>query len=182
MSTENKLENLEFFESFMDTDPLEDFNNLGEDNSDPNANIAPDILNGEEFDPLKEEESNDDEPELPKPKETSTPTPEPEEEEEEEEENIDDDGDEDESDNPFEVFAKGLAQAGILDLEDEENQVTEWDEKNFINVMEKTVDNKMWAKMEELAMETYGEAGVKLIEDILINKVPVPEYLQMFSN
>ena len=58
MSTENKLENLEFFESFMDTDPLEDFNNLGEDNSDPNANIAPDILNGEEFDPLKEEESN----------------------------------------------------------------------------------------------------------------------------
>ena len=32
MSTENKLENLEFFESFMDTDPLEDFNNLGEDN------------------------------------------------------------------------------------------------------------------------------------------------------
>ena len=92
MSTENKLENLEFFESFMDTDPLEDFNNLGEDNSDPNANIAPDILNGEEFDPLKEEESNNDEPELPKPKETSTPTPEPEEEEEEEEENIDDDG------------------------------------------------------------------------------------------
>jgi hypothetical protein len=182
MSTENKLENLEFFESFMDTDPLEDFNNLGEDNSDPNANIAPDILNGEEFDPLKEEESNNDEPELPKPKETSTPTPEPEEEEEEEEENIDDDGDEDESDNPFEVFAKGLAQAGILDLEDEENQVTEWDEKNFIDVMEKTVDNKMWAKMEELAMETYGEAGVKLIEDIFINKVPVPEYLQMFSN
>ena len=48
--------------------------------------------------------------------------------------------------------------------------------------MEKTVDNKMWAKMEELAMETYGEAGVKLIEDIFINKVPVPEYLQMFSN
>ena len=61
MSTENKLENLEFFESFMDTDPLEDFNDLTDDNSDPNANIAPDILNGEEFDPLKEEESNNDE-------------------------------------------------------------------------------------------------------------------------
>jgi len=181
MSTENKLENLEFFESFMDTDPLEDFDGLTDDNSDPNANIAPDILNGEDFDPLKDEEplEDDDEPELPKPKAT---TPEPEPEEEEDEEELLDGDEEDESDNPFEVFAKGLAQAGILDLEDEENQVTEWNEKNFIDVMEKTVDNKMWAKMEELAMETYGEAGVKLIEDIFINKVPVPEYLQMFSN
>jgi len=177
MSTENKLENLEFFESFMDTDPLDGPDGFEDGISDPNQNIAPDILNGEDFDPLKEEiPTDEDEPELPKPK-----APAPEEEEEEEEELLDDD-DEDESDNPFEVFANGLAQAGILDLEDEDNQVTEWNEKTFIEVMEKTVDNKMWAKMEELAMETYGEAGVKLIEDIFINKVPVPEYLRMFSN
>ena len=52
MSEENKLENLEFFESFMDSDPLED-----ELNPDPNANVAPDILSGEEFDPLAEEDS-----------------------------------------------------------------------------------------------------------------------------
>jgi hypothetical protein len=177
MSTENKLENLEFFESFMDTDPLD---GLEDTTPDPNKNIAPDILNGEDFDPLEDEEDlplpKDDEPEL-----TPTPTSTPkEDEEEEEEEELTDD--EEESDNPFEVFAKGLAQAGILDLEDEENQVETWDEKNFIDVMEKTVDNRMWAKMEELAMETYGEAGVKLIEDIFINKVPVPQYLQMFSN
>ena len=175
MSTENKLENLEFFESFMDTDPLD---GLEDTTPDPNKNIAPDILNGEDFDPLEDEEDlplpKDDEPEP-----TPTPTPKEDEEEEEEEELTDD---EEESDNPFEVFAKGLAQAGILDLEDEENQVETWDEKNFIDVMEKTVDNRMWAKMEELAMETYGEAGVKLIEDIFINKVPVPQYLQMFSN
>jgi len=175
MSTENKLENLEFFESFMDTDPLD---GLEDTTPDPNKNIAPDILNGEDFDPLDDEEDlplpKDDEPEP-----TPTPTPKEDEEEEEEEELTDD---EEESDNPFEVFAKGLAQAGILDLEDEENQVETWDEKNFIDVMEKTVDNRMWAKMEELAMETYGEAGVKLIEDIFINKVPVPQYLQMFSN
>jgi hypothetical protein len=177
MSTENKLENLEFFESFMDTDPLD---GLEDTTPDPNKNIAPDILNGEDFDPLEDEEDlplpKDDEPE-PTPTPTSTPK---EDEEEEEEEELTDD--EEESDNPFEVFAKGLAQAGILDLEDEENQVETWDEKNFIDVMEKTVDNRMWAKMEELAMETYGEAGVKLIEDIFINKVPVPQYLQMFSN
>jgi hypothetical protein len=177
MSTENKLENLEFFESFMDTDPLD---GLEDTTPDPNKNIAPDILNGEDFEPLDDEEDlplpKDDEPE-PTPTPTSTPK---EDEEEEEEEELTDD--EEESDNPFEVFAKGLAQAGILDLEDEENQVETWDEKNFIDVMEKTVDNRMWAKMEELAMETYGEAGVKLIEDIFINKVPVPQYLQMFSN
>jgi hypothetical protein len=176
MSTENKLENLEFFESFMDTDPLD---GLEDTTPDPNKNIAPDILNGEDFDPLEDEEDlplpKDDEPE---PTPTPTSTPKEDEEEEEEEELTDDE----ESDNPFEVFAKGLAQAGILDLEDEENQVETWDEKNFIDVMEKTVDNRMWAKMEELAMETYGEAGVKLIEDIFINKVPVPQYLQMFSN
>lgn len=168
-----KLDNLEFFESFLDSDdPIDDIVD------DPNRNVAPDILNGEEFDPL---EDDGDEP---NPNPTPTPTPpidEDDEEEEEEEEIIDEDDDED-SDNPFEVFAKGLAQAGILDLEDEENEVSEWNEQNFIQVMEKTVDNRMWAKMEEMAMETYGEAGVKLIEDIFINKVPVQEYLRMFSN
>jgi hypothetical protein len=185
MSTENKLENLEFFESFMDNDPLDGLDDL---TPDPNKNIAPDILNGEDFDPLNEEEdsndsnesneSNDSDDDLPLPKKETKPEPQDEEEEEEEE----DDDSSEESDNTFEVFAKGLAEAGILDLEDEDLKVSEWNEKSFIEVMEKTVDNRMWAKMEELAMETYGEAGVKLIEDIFINKVPVPQYLQMFSN
>jgi len=182
MSTDNKLESLEFFESFMDNDPLDDSDGL---TPDPNENIKPDILNGEDFDPLEDTDSDDSEDDLPLPKKEITPTPptpKEEEEEEEEEDTTSDDDDDDESDNTFEVFAKGLAQAGILDLEDEDNQVEEWNEKSFINVMEKTVDNRMWAKMEELAMETYGEAGVKLIEDIFINKVPVPQYLQMFSN
>lgn len=179
MSTENKLENLEFFESFMDTDPLEGLDDL---TPDPNENIAPDILSGEKFDPLADTSDEEEEDDLPLPKKTETtpnPAPAATEEEEEEEE---DDYDDEESDNTFEVFAKGLAKAGILDLEDEDTQVENWDEKTFIDVMEKTVDTRMWAKMEELAMETYGEAGVKLIEDIFINKVPVPEYLQMFSN
>ena len=181
MSTENKLENLEFFESFMDTDPLDGLDDL---TPDPNENIAPDILNGEKFDPLADDSEEEEDLPLPKKTETTTETTseEPEEEDEEIVNEEEEDEDEDGSDNPFEVFAKGLAQAGILDLEDEDNQVETWDEKNFIDVMEKTVDNRMWAKMEELAMETYGEAGVKLIEDIFINKVPVPEYLQMFSN
>lgn len=184
MSTENKLENLEFFESFMDTDPLDNLDDL---TPDPNKNIAPDILSGEKFDPLADDSDEDQDDlgdDLPLPKKQTEPTPAEDttEDELEEEEDVDDDSDDEESDNTFEIFAKGLAQAGILDLEDEDTQVEEWNEKNFIEVMEKTVDNRMWAKMEELAMETYGEAGVKLIEDIFINKVPVPEYLQMFSN
>lgn len=176
MSEENKLENLEFFESFMDTtDPLED-----DLNPDPNANIAPDILSGENFDPLAEEESSDDD--LPKPAETTEPkSTEPEEDpiEEEEEEAVEEE-DEEESDNPFKVFADGLIQAGMLDVENPEE--VEWSEDTFISAMEETVDNRMWGKLEELAMETYGEAGVKLVEDVFINKVPIGEYLQMFSN
>jgi hypothetical protein len=189
MSTENKLENLEFFESFMDTDPLDNLDDL---TPDPNKNIAPDILSGENFDPLADDDSDDSnsDDDLPLPKgDTKTPpvnddnddNDDLDDNDDSDDDSSDDDSDED-SDNTFEVFAKGLAQAGILDLEDEDLKVENWDEKSFIDVMEKTVDNRMWAKMEELAMETYGEAGVKLIEDIFINKVPVPEYLQMFSN
>ena len=172
---EVKLDNLEFFESFLDSDdPIDDIVD------DPNRNIAPDILSGKDFDPIEDEDEDEPAPN-PKPIDPIDPI-EDEEDEEEEEEVIEDDNDDEDSDNPFEVFAKGLAQAGILDLEDEENEVSEWNEQNFIEVMEKTVDNRMWAKMEEMAMETYGEAGVKLIEDIFINKVPVQEYLRMFSN
>ena len=183
MSEENKLENLEFFESFMDSDPLEDVAS-----DDPNANVAPDILQGEEFNPLKDsqeatEDTSESKEELPEvPTETATETPK-EEIEEETEETTDEveDGDEEESDNPFEVFAKGLIQAGMLDI-DEEGEKVEWSEETFISTMEETIDNRMWGRLEELASETYGEAGVKLVEDIFINKVPIPEYLQMFNN
>jgi len=178
MSEENKLENLEFFESFMDSDPLED-----ELNPDPNANVAPDILSGEEFDPLAEEDSAETET-AETPKET-TEEVEPVEATEEEEETVEDTEDDseesdEESDNPFEVFAQGLIQAGMLDIE--EGKEIEWNEKTFLSTMEETIDNRMWGKLEELAGETYGEAGVKLIEDVFINKVPIPEYLQMFNN
>jgi len=178
MSEENKLENLEFFESFMDSDPLED-----ELNPDPNANVAPDILSGEEFDPLAEEDSAETET-AETPKET-TEEVEPVEATEEEEETVEDTEDDseesdEESDNPFEVFAQGLIQAGMLDIE--EGKDIEWNEKTFLSTMEETIDNRMWGKLEELAGETYGEAGVKLIEDVFINKVPIPEYLQMFNN
>jgi hypothetical protein len=183
MSDENKLENLEFFESFMDSDPLEDVAS-----DDPNANVAPDILQGEEFDPLKDteeaaedtSESKEELPEVPTETATETPTEEIEEETEETTDEVEE-GDEEESDNPFEVFAKGLIEAGMLDM-DEEGEKVEWSEETFISTMEETIDNRMWGRLEELASETYGEAGVKLVEDIFINKVPIPEYLQMFNN
>ena len=56
MSTNDKLENLEFFDSFLDTDPLDS----DPINADPNQNLAPDILNGEELAP-DADELNDDE-------------------------------------------------------------------------------------------------------------------------
>ena len=49
MTNDNPLENLEFFDSFSVDDPFEDAA------EDPNANVKPDILNGEDYDPLAEE-------------------------------------------------------------------------------------------------------------------------------
>ena len=68
----------------------------------------------------------------------------------------------------------------MLDVENPDE--IEWTEESFLAAMEETINNKAWTQLEELALETYGEAGVKLVEDIFINKVPVSEYLQMFNN
>jgi hypothetical protein len=177
-TNENPLENLEFFETFSADDPIESIE------FDPNENIKPDILNGEEFDPTAEPEEEEDLDDLPdltvrKPAEKQPTEPEPEESEEEDEVNLEDDEDED-VENYFEVFGKGLAKVGLLDVEDGEE--VEWNEETFLQKMEESIQSRAWGQLEELATETYGEAGVKLIEDIFINKVPVEDYLKMFSN
>lgn len=183
MSTNDKLENLEFFDSFLDTDPIDS----DPISYDPDRNLAPDILNGEEFDPLKEEEAEDDLPDLPKDKAAEPPADpiedplEDNDPAEDASEEADDDEDSDDSEpNDFEIFAKGLTQAGMLDVENPDE--IEWNQESFLAAMEETINNKAWSQLEELALETYGEAGVKLVEDIFINKVPVAEYLQMFNN
>jgi len=170
MPIDSSLENLEFFDSFSVDDPLDLDDTTPQD---PNANVKPDILGGEDFDPLAEEEE-DDLPNPPAPK-----TPEPEEEEEEEEEEVDLDTD-DEEENYFEIFGKGLAKAGMLDVADDED--IEWNEQTFLAKMNETIEDRAWNQLEEMAVETYGEAGVQMIEDIFINKVPVQEYLQRFAN
>jgi hypothetical protein len=171
MTPNSSLENLEFFDSFSVDDPLD----LDTPVEDPNANIKPDILGGEEFDPLEEEEE-DTPPTPPTPPKTPAPAP-----AEEEEEEIDlEDDNEDEEENYFEVFGKGLAKAGMLNVE--EGEEIEWTEQTFLDKMNETIEDRAWNQLEQLATETYGEAGVQMIEDIFINKVPVQEYLQMFSN
>ena len=171
MPIDSSLENLEFFDSFSVDDPLDLDDNTPQD---PNANVKPDILGGEDFDPLAEEEE-DDLPNPPAPK-----APEPVEEEEEEEEEVDLEGDDDEEENYFEIFGKGLAKAGMLDVADDED--IEWNEQTFLAKMSETIEDRAWNQLEEMAVETYGEAGVQMIEDIFINKVPVQEYLQRFAN
>ena len=171
MTTNSTLENLEFFDSFSVDDPLD----LDTPTTDPHANVKPDILGGEEFDPLED----DTDPPTPKPLDTPEP-PAPAEEEEEEEEEVELEEDEDGEENYFEVFGKGLVKAGMLNVEDGEE--IEWNEQTFLAKMNETIEDRAWNQLEELATETYGEAGVQMIEDIFINKVPVQEYLQMFSN
>jgi hypothetical protein len=107
-------------------------------------------------------------------------------EDEEEDEEYDGDEDEDEEsegiDNPYAVFAKGLADIGRFQFgDDEDPNSIEWSEETFIEKFDETVDNTAWARMEELATEAYGEEGIKLIEDLFINKVPVHEYLASFQ-
>lgn len=183
-TNDNPLENLEFFETFSSDDPI-DVN----PQYDPNKNIAPDILapDGSIKDPILDPEPNDDEEEEEEdddntpapPVKKPAPAPLDEEEEEDDEEPADDD-EESEDINYFEVFGKGLVKAGLLDAEDAENQ--EWTEESFLGKMSETIEKRAWDTLEELATETYGEAGVKLVEDIFINKVPIQQYLQMFNN
>lgn len=174
MPIDSSLENLEFFDSFSVDDPLDLEDNTPQD---PNANVKPDILGGEDFDPLADEEEEDD---LPSPTAPKAPEPVEEEEEEEEEEEVDLEGDDDEEENYFEIFGKGLAKAGMLDVADDED--IEWNEQTFLAKMSETIEDRAWNQLEEMAVETYGEAGVQMIEDIFINKVPVQEYLQRFAN
>ena len=173
MTNDNPLENLEFFDSFSVDDPLDLDDNTPQD---PNANVKPDILGGEDFDPLAEEEEDD----LPNPPAPKAPEPVEEEEEEEEEEEVNLEGDDDEEENYCEIFGKGLAKAGMLDVADDED--IEWNEQTFLAKMSETIEDRAWNQLEEMAVETYGEAGVQMIEDIFINKVPVQEYLQRFAN
>jgi len=114
---------------------------------------------------------------------------EPVDEEEEEDDNEESDEDEDDEDseetdeeNPFAIFAKGLAQVGRLVLDDDEDpEKINWDEETFIEKFDETVDNSAWSRLEELATEAMGEEGVRVIEDLFINKVPVHEYLASFQ-
>ena len=183
-TNENPLENLEFFETFSSDDPID-----ATPQYDPNKNIAADILapDGTIKDPIldpEEDEDDEDLPDLTKGKTPPTPSADPLKDEDEDEPDNQatglEDDDDDEDINYFEVFGKGLAKAGLLDAEDVENQ--EWTEESFLNKMSETIEKRAWDTLEELATETYGEAGVKLVEDIFINKVPIQQYLQMFNN
>lgn len=184
-TNENPLENLEFFESFSSDDPI-DVN----PQYDPNKNIAADILapDGSIKDPIldpeldeeEEEDENEGADDYNPPAPVKKSTPAPLDDNDDEDEPINDNDDEADDINYFEVFGKGLVKAGLLDAEDVENQ--EWTEQSFLDKMSETIEKRAWDTLEELATETYGEAGVKLVEDIFINKVPIQQYLQMFNN
>lgn len=112
------------------------------------------------------------------------PTAETEDEEYEEDEESEEseEGDETQEENPFAIFAKGLAEVGRLVLdEDEDPNEINWDEETFIEKFDETVDNSAWSRLEELATEAMGEEGVRIIEDLFINKVPVHQYLASFQ-
>lgn len=179
-TNDNPLDSLEFLDLLSGEEPI--------DSSayDPNRNIAPDILSGE---PLNNEDVLDEDSD---PNNDSDPTPsslpktpplEDEFEGSQASENPIDDSEDDDDINYFETFGKGLIKAGMLELaEDEDEDSIEWTEQSFLSKMEQTIEKKAWDTLESIAMETYGDAGVKLVEDLFINKVPVNEYLTMFRN
>jgi hypothetical protein len=180
----NPLENLEFFEMFSNDDPLET------PSYDPNKNIAADILGNPDAiqDPILDPADDNPEPPAPNLSPAQDPIQDP----------LEDDANEDDSDlepqppstgledddddevNYFEVFGAGLAKAGVLELE--EGEEIEWSEETFLAKMSETVEKRAWDTLESLAAETYGEAGIKLVEDLFINKAPIQQYLQMFNN
>lgn len=135
----------------------------------------------------EENENNEEEPleidglEFLNQKRSAAPVDEDEDEDEQTDEDDEDDSEETEE-NPFAIFAKGLAEVGRLVLdEDEDPEKINWDEETFIEKFDETVDNSAWSRLEELATEAMGEEGVRVIEDLFINKVPVHEYLASFQ-
>lgn len=174
-TNDNPLESLEFLDLLSTDDPIDS------PGYDPNKNIAPDILSGQPLTPpddvLDDEEEEEPAP-TPQPPAPKAPADEP----ADEPEPLEDDEEEDDI-NYFETFGKGLIKAGMLELEEgEDAEQLEWTEETFLTKMEQTIEKKAWDTLESIAIETYGEAGVKLVEDLFINKVPVNEYLTMFRN
>jgi len=104
------------------------------------------------------------------------------EDEEHEESEESEEGDEAQEENPFAIFAKGLAEVGRLVLdEDEDPNEIDWNEETFIEKFDETVDNSAWSRLEELATEAMGQEGLRVIEDLFINKVPIRQYLASFQ-
>lgn len=117
-----------------------------------------------------------------KPQKAVAEETEEEDEEEGEEEETEEEEEESGEENPFAIFAKGLAKVGRLVLdEDEDPEQIQWDEEKFIEKFDETVDNSAWSRLEELATEAMGEEGLRVIEDLFINKVPVHQYLASFQ-
>ena len=75
-----------------------------------------------------------------------------------------------------------MAKVGRLVLdEDEDPEKIQWDEEKFIEKFDETVDNSAWSRLEELATDAMGQEGLRVIEDLFINKVPVHQYLASFQ-
>lgn len=184
------LDNLEFFENFATEDPLM------ETQFDPNANLAPDILNGEKLDledddlPMKNRQNTEPNPApLPTNSEpvddsadTSDDLPAG---EDSLEENIQDDlsdDDDGEEINYYEAFGKGLLRSGHFDVGEEvDPDQIEWTENTFLELMSATVENKAWKQLEDIAIDAHGQEGIDLVKDLFINKVPVQQYLAKYN-
>jgi hypothetical protein len=175
------LDNLEFFENFATDEPIESQFN-------PNANLAPDILNGGKLEledgDLPTDDDDDDEK-----KKAPVTTPDEEEDEppvipqeEEETEELDEALEDDDEINYYEAFGKGLLRSGHFDLGEEVNpDEIEWTEESFIDMMNTTIENKAWKQLEDIAVEAYGQEGLELIKDLFINKVPIQSYLSKYN-
>ena len=179
--------NLDQINSFLDQ--VEQVN----EEEDPNLNQGSDYdpegyEESEDYEESEEDEESEEELQIDgleflnqKTRKTQ-PTAEDEDEEEDEESEESEEGDEAEEENPFAIFAKGLAEVGrlVLDEDEDPNQIN-WDEETFIEKFDETVDNSAWSRLEELATDAMGEEGIRIIEDLFINKVPVHQYLASFQ-
>jgi len=177
--------NLDQINSFLDKvekvdETLQDPNEIQGADEDE---YEEDYSGSQDFDEEEDDEPYVDGLEFLNSRKTNTQVDSEEDDDEEYEEDDEDDSDDSEgSDNPYAIFAKGLADIGRFQFdEDEDPSSINWDEDTFIEKFDETVDNTAWARLEELATETMGEAGIQLIEDLFINKVPVHEYLASFQ-
>lgn len=86
--------------------------------------------------------------------------------------------DEDDNSEYFKVVGEGLLKLGKYK---EVPADFKWSQENFLEFFDGFTKEKAQADIEDILTENWGEEGIEMFKDIFINKVPIKDYLERYS-